>query len=377
VADPLTAGLRPAHPPRILPLESSKETAVRKAIKTGVVCLLALGLCGARALADEMTPEAQKKLILEGVALHDKGDYDAALAKYQEVLAANPKNAQALYETTFTLSVKKEWKRCYEMAEAALAGDTPYRALFYTNAGNCRDGAGASDKAIALYEKGLREFPDDSGLTYNLGIAYRGKGRADKAREMLERTVTLKPGYGSANLALAHNYEDAGLRIPALLAYLRYLSLDATSERARASAEAVRELLNQNVKAEGAGKVTITVPKMDEGEPSALSMMDFTLSLAAAANHVDENKGKPEIELIAGQLDTVFAVAGESKGREMKDCFACQHYLPFFLDLKKQGLLEPLTYVALSSLKLPGTAEWIKANGAKVEALEKWLASKR
>jgi tetratricopeptide (TPR) repeat protein len=350
---------------------------VLKEIRTGVVFALALGLCAPRLLAEEMTPEAQRQLIVEGVGLHDKGDYDAALAKYQEVLAANAKNAQALYEMTFTLSAKKDWKRCYEMAEAALAGDTPYRALFYTNAGNCRDGAGDSDKAIALYEKGLREFPDDSGLTYNLGVAYRGKGKPDKAREMLERTVTLKPGYGSANLALARNYEEAGQRIPALLAYLRYLSLDSTSERARAAAEAVHALLNQNVKAEGSGNVTIMVPKMDKGAQSGLSVMDLTLSLAAAANHLEENKGKPEIQLIAGQIDTVFAIVGEAKGQEVKECFACRHYLPFFLDLRKQELVDPFTYVALGSLDLPGTAEWIKANGDKVEALEKWLASRQ
>jgi len=111
---------------------------VLKGSKTGVACVLALGLCAPWLLADEITPEAQKKLIVEGAMLHDKGDFDAALAKYREVLAANPSNTEALYETTLTLSAKQDWKRCYEMAEGALAADSPYKALFYTTAGPVR-----------------------------------------------------------------------------------------------------------------------------------------------------------------------------------------------------------------------------------------------
>lgn len=345
-----------------------------KKIKAGVVFVLALGLFGSRALADEMTPEAQKKLIREGVMLHDKGDYEAALAKYREVLAANPRNSEAFCEMTLTLSATKEWKRCYEMAEAGLAADSPYKALLYANAGNCRDGAGEGDKAIALYERGLREFPNDSGLTYNLGVAYMGKKEISRARDMLERSVSLKPEYGSANFALATTYEGSGLRVPALLAYLRYLSLDSQSGRARAAAEAVQALLTQGVKVEGSGNMTITVPTTGEG--SDLSVMDLTLSLLAGAARLDKNKGKTEIQLAAGMLDGVFAVADEAKFKNEKDCFACRQYLPFFLDLKKQNLVEPFTYVALQSLDLPGTADWLKANSAKVEALEKWAAAK-
>lgn len=346
-----------------------------KAIKAGVVCVLALGLCAPRLLADGMTPEAQKKLIVEGVMLHDRGDYDAALAKYQQVLAANPGNAEALCEMTLTLSAKKEWKRCYEMAEAALATDSPYKALLYANAGNCHDGAGEADKAIALYERGLREFPNDSGLTYNLGIAYIGQREMAKAREMLERTVTLRPDYGSANFALAKVYEDGGQRVPALLAYLRYLSLDSGSQRSKAAAEAVRALLKQGVSTEGSGNVKISISPPDKG--SALSTLDLTLSLLAASSQLDKNKGKAEIQLTAETLDGVFAVADESNVGQ-KDCFACQHYLPFFIDLKRQNLVEPFTYVALATLDLPGTQDWLndKAHAARMEALGKWSAAK-
>ncbi|HEX4966140.1 MAG TPA: hypothetical protein VF173_35355 [Thermoanaerobaculia bacterium] len=39
-------------------------------------------------------------------------------------------------------------------------------------------------------------------------------------------------------------------------------------------------------------------------------------------------------------------------------------------------MLEPFTYVATSSLRLPGSAEWLAKHTEKVEGLKKWLASK-
>jgi tetratricopeptide (TPR) repeat protein len=352
-----------------------KEAAVLTVIKACICVALVVGFGSPRASADEMSPEARKNLILEGVALNDKGDYDGAMAKYREVLAANPHDSQALYEMTFTLSAKKDWKPCYETAESALAFAQEYRALLFTSAGNCRDAAGDGDKAIALFEKGRREFPSDRGLAFNLGIAYAGKGENRKAGELFERTVRLAPGYGSAHFRLAQTYENGGMRVPALLGYLYYLSLDSGSERAKAAAEAALQLLRQGGKKDKSGNTTIEIHKPEAG--SDLTTLDLVLALSAAADDLDEKKGKTEIELVANQLDLLFDAAGDPKIQDQKDCFACQEYLPFFNDLKKHGLTEPFAYVALASLDLPGTADWLKANSAKIGALGDWAASRK
>jgi hypothetical protein len=83
-----------------------------------------------------------------------------------------------------------------------------------------------------------------------------------------------------------------------------------------------------------------------------------------------------EIQLIAESLDTVFSIADESHMRGQDGCFPCRRYLPFFLDLKDKSLLEPFLYVATSSLRLPGSSEWLAEHAARVSDLKKWLASK-
>jgi len=75
-------------------------------------------------------------------------------------------------------------------------------------------------------------------------------------------------------------------------------------------------------------------------------------------------------------LDTVFSIAEERGLKGQDGCFPCRQYLPFVLDLKDKSLLEPFLYVAMSSLHLPGSSEWLTAHAAKVSELKKSLAAK-
>jgi tetratricopeptide (TPR) repeat protein len=60
--------------------------------------------------------ESQAALIKKGVALHDRGDYDGAIAKYEQVLRENPSNDWALYELAFSYEMKKDYRKGLETA---------------------------------------------------------------------------------------------------------------------------------------------------------------------------------------------------------------------------------------------------------------------
>ena len=59
-----------------------------------VAIILLLAVAGMGASAQKTTEE----LIKEGIALHDKGDYEGAVALYDEVLKTSPDHTMALYE---------------------------------------------------------------------------------------------------------------------------------------------------------------------------------------------------------------------------------------------------------------------------------------
>src|SRR5262249_5274727 len=153
-----------------------------------------------------------------------------------------------------------------------------------------------------------------------------------KSRETLERAVAQQPGDPAASFALGQSYAAAGLRTPAVLAYLRSLSLDSESARAATAAQAVQALLTQGVANGKDGGIQVTISEPSEENP--LSMVDLALSLTAATRHLDKSKGKTEIQLIAESLDTVFSIAEERGLSGQEGCFPCRQYLPFFLALK-------------------------------------------
>src|SRR5687768_5854252 len=50
--------------------------------------------------------------IADGIALHNAGKYDEAIAKYKEVLADAPGDALATYEIAFALQAKGDYAAC-------------------------------------------------------------------------------------------------------------------------------------------------------------------------------------------------------------------------------------------------------------------------
>jgi len=59
----------------------------------------------------------------------------------------------------------------------------------YVNLGNLYAMSGAPDDAIQTYNEGLREFPDDEMLMYNLADALINSGELASARDILEELV--------------------------------------------------------------------------------------------------------------------------------------------------------------------------------------------
>jgi tetratricopeptide (TPR) repeat protein len=57
----------------------------------------------------------QKAILQEGVSLHDQGDYDGAIKKYESVLQINPDAVDALYEMSFSCLPKRISKNLWSL----------------------------------------------------------------------------------------------------------------------------------------------------------------------------------------------------------------------------------------------------------------------
>ena len=349
----------------------------RKALLLPLLLALCCAGAAARQLPEpKLTPqpptEGQRAAVREGVALHDRGDYDGAIRRYEAVLAENPSNVVALYEMGYAYSAKKDYKKALEVALRGAQYQSDQLKGFYLLAGNNLDLLGEPEKAIEVYKKGVKLFPDDALLHFNLAITYKNRGKLDDARRSAKAAAAADPQHTSSHLLLAVLFYNGGYRTPALFAAARFLALEPTSPRSPAALKIVRDVLGGGATpGKGSNEINITLeanPKKDEGD---FTVMDTVLGLSGALS-LSEKEKKTEAQRIVQQAETFFSVLAEQDEKKKQTSFVHQYYVPHFLEMKRRGHVEAFVYHMLQSGGGPEVREWLQANSGRVMQFLLW-----
>lgn len=118
---------------------------------------------------DAQTDEGQKKILTpaerklfvkklsEGRALHEKKNYEGAMAAYREALEIDPDNAHALSELGWSAFFLKDFDLAETSTQKALerAGQAYLKASCYYNLGRIHEERGEPQKAVDSYKKSL------------------------------------------------------------------------------------------------------------------------------------------------------------------------------------------------------------------------------
>ena len=155
-----------------------------------------------------------------------EGYLNTALWNFKRSLALDPSNAAAYAETAGTYEQMSQFSAAEEWYQAAVAlapeeaGFQLLLAEFYVDVvPNQTAGLAAAEKAAFL-------APDDPVAQDLLGWAHYLAGDLDKAREALERAISLDPGFARAYYRLGLVCSQLGDRDTALWGYQRAVDLD-------------------------------------------------------------------------------------------------------------------------------------------------------
>src|SRR5438876_10072055 len=76
--------------------------------KIFLAMFISLSFC----FASAQNNDTVKTLVSEGIQLHDKGDYEGAIKKYDEALAIDKTDYNANYEKSFSCYMAKRYDEC-------------------------------------------------------------------------------------------------------------------------------------------------------------------------------------------------------------------------------------------------------------------------
>ncbi len=218
------------------------ETA-REVTQTLLLRVLMPGDHGGEAIAASATalPKPEKgrrraELARQAEKAWAEGDYPTALARYQELLASRPRDADALNDLGAVLMKLGRYEEARERFRAAIAREPNHREAQsnlgvlllllgdFQDAENCFRRAlilkatdvtarsnlglvfvntGRLEDARSEFDKVLRIAPRHADTLFGLGMLARSEGKFDEAEEMLRRALVANPQMPRAWAALA------------------------------------------------------------------------------------------------------------------------------------------------------------------------------
>jgi hypothetical protein len=197
-------------------------------------------------------------------------------------------------------------------------------------------------------------------------------GDADAVRALVKQYVSANPGQASGHLLVGRIFETQGFRVPALYSYMRFLALEPSSPRSADVATRLQNLIG-----------TIRARKQSRQEEGDLThvenlvwVVSSRVEMASPQLNPFHGRGGTDFEKAVYVLSELILTEQVSKKpRPGPPNFTFTVHRPFFLALEKQNLVVPYAGLALSSLNLNGTEEWMKKNAGKVDRYRAWMQS--
>ena len=173
--------------------------------------------------------EADRKLLAvqkmeEGNARYYKGDYQGAIAAFDEALSLDPKYSSAYNNRSCAYSKLGRYDRAIEDCNEALAIDAKDAVAYYNRGGLYYD-KGDNERAIADYDKAISLNSKYFEAYNNRGNAYAHKGNYTHAISDYSRALVLNPDFSIAYYNRGSAYVDTGEYDRAIADFDRALAL--------------------------------------------------------------------------------------------------------------------------------------------------------
>ena len=171
------------------------------------------------------------ELLHQALARHQAGDLEAAKTLYRQVLAHEPRNADAHHLLGCAYRAERKFNEAIDSIGTAISIN-PILPTFYNNLGTCYSARFERVAAELCFRKALDLDPGYADAWSNFGLMLVGALRFHEARAVLEQGAAAAPNHEGIQCNLAQVYAELALSREALAAYERIVQQFPSSAQA-------------------------------------------------------------------------------------------------------------------------------------------------
>ena len=244
-------------------------------------------------------PRTAADFSARGYSRQEKGDLDGALADYNQAIALDPHNTEALNRRALAERDKGNWDAALADFNAVLAY-APDNADAYSNRGYVKQTKGDLDGALADYTEALSRKPTSAEAFYNVGLIKVRRGDIDGGIEAFNKALDLNPRLARAYYSRGSAKDTEGNVDGAIADYTQSIELDPTNAMACFNRGSARQ-----TKGDAAG-----------------ALADFSQAISDDPNLAPAYRGRADIEIQRGDFNAALADANRSIQLDPNDASA-------------------------------------------------------
>jgi Flp pilus assembly protein TadD len=188
-------------------IDALKSRRLRR-LTLGLVPVVVMAVLMNWKVADE-TGTFKAPLTDLGIIAAEAGEFEEAVAHYEEALEIDPLYAPALYNLGNALAGMNRFNEAAEAYRKALDAD-PEFLMAYGNLGKSYIKTGRYEEALGTFDRALARRPDFVEGLAGKALAYHFMGDFDRAARFYEQALVLQPDLASARYNLACAYARLG-----------------------------------------------------------------------------------------------------------------------------------------------------------------------
>lgn len=279
-----------------------------------------------------------------------------------ELTSRFPDSTLPKIELAYNLYLMDSCNQAIDLAKQFLnkAGDVGQDAYFIV--GNSYDILEEVSLARQFYQEGIKKFPNNPVLPYNLALNFYGQQESDSALTAIELAIQNDPLNAPAHLLYAFTLEDQGRIVEAITSAYFFLILEPGSERSLQAIEFINSFYtgrNQDI-AGGLGQVFDSETNLEFVETEML------LGMLEISNKNDKLAGAKDEELFILNASKFMQSLRKSR-TDSSSGIIWNTYYPIVDTLSRSPYIKTFGFTAQQTTS-DSAIEWMSQNSEEVNS---------